>query len=167
MNELYCCVLGDFKNWEQYMGLSTDSWRASVGSDGVWTGAVGYLGTPLFFKENCIHRVSVSATGAHQVGETVCRGVQRGSAKSLVVVNETLYYKSRGDVCLSGRLPAGVSAALGGESYGHAAAGALGERYYISMRDAQGKGESFCLRHRQGAVDARGRSGGGRFCKGG
>ena len=144
VNELYCCALGDFKNWEQYMGLSTDSWRASVGSDGVWTGAVGYLGTPLFFKENCIHRVSVSATGAHQVGETVCRGVQRGSAKSLVVVNETLYYKSRGDVCAyQGGFPQGVSAALGGESYGHAAAGALGERYYISMRDAQGKASLF------------------------
>lgn len=115
-----------------------------VGSDGAWTGAVGYLGTPLFFKENCIHRVSVSATGAHQVGETVCRGVQRGSAKSLIVVNETLYYKSRGDVCAyQGGFPQGVSAALGGESYGHAAAGALGERYYISMRDAQGKASLF------------------------
>ncbi len=144
LNELYCCALGDFKNWEQYMGLSTDSWRASVGSDGVWTGAIGYLGTPLFFKENCIHRISVSATGAHQVGETVCRGVQRGSAKSLVVVNETLYYKSRGDVCAyQGGFPEGVSAALGGESYGSAAAGAIGERYYISMRDAQGKAKLF------------------------
>lgn len=144
INELYCCALGDFKNWEQYLGLSTDSWRASVGSDGVWTGAIGYLGTPLFFKENCIHRISVSATGAHQVGETVCRGVQRGSAKSLVIVNETLYYKSRGDVCAyQGGFPEGVSAALGGESYGSAAAGALGERYYISMRDARGKANLF------------------------
>ena len=38
INELYCCALGDFKNWSRYQGLSTDSWRASVGSDGVWTG---------------------------------------------------------------------------------------------------------------------------------
>ena len=40
LNEIYCCALGDFKNWRQYMGLSTDSWTASVGSDGPWTGAV-------------------------------------------------------------------------------------------------------------------------------
>lgn len=71
INELYCCALGDFKNWNQYLGLSTDSWRASVGSDGVWTGAVNYLGSPVFFKENCIHRISVSSSGAHQVGGTL------------------------------------------------------------------------------------------------
>lgn len=57
INELYACALGDFKNWNQFMGLSTDSWRASVGSDGVWTGAVNYLGTPIFFKENCLHEL--------------------------------------------------------------------------------------------------------------
>ena len=33
LNELYASALGDFKNWNQFMGLSTDSWRASAGSD--------------------------------------------------------------------------------------------------------------------------------------
>lgn len=146
LNELYCCALGDFKNWEQYMGLSTDSWRASVGSDGVFTGAVSYLGTPLFFKENCIHRVSVSSIGAHEVGETVCRGVQRGSHKSLVVVNETLYYKSPGDVCAyQGSFPESVSAALGTERYSAAVAGAIGRRYYISMLNSSGESNLFVL----------------------
>lgn len=146
LNELYCCALGDFKNWEQYLGLSTDSWRASVGSDGVFTGAVSYLGTPLFFKENCIHRVSISATGAHQVGETVCRGVQRGSSKSLVVVNETLFYKSAGDVCAyQGSFPERVSAALGDVQYTDAVAGAVGQRYYISMLDEDKNSHLFVL----------------------
>ena len=44
VNEIYCCALGDFKNWEQYLKLSTDSWSASVGTDGEWTGAVTHLG---------------------------------------------------------------------------------------------------------------------------
>lgn len=146
LNELYCCALGDFKNWEQYLGLSTDSWRASVGSDGVFTGAVSYLGTPLFFKENCIHRVSISSTGAHQVGETVCRGVQRGSEKSVVVVDETLYYKSASDVCAyQGSFPERVSAALGDVQYRDAVAGAIGQRYYISMRDEEGNSHLFVL----------------------
>ena len=139
VNELCCSALGDFRNWEQYMGLSTDSWRASVGSDGPWTGAVNYLGYPMFFKENRIHRVSVSAVGAHQVTETVCRGVQAGCSKSLQVVNETLLYKSRADVCAyQGSFPEGVSKALGDEAYSEASAGYSGDRYYISMKAADG-----------------------------
>lgn len=146
INELYCCALGDFKNWNQYLGLSTDSWRASVGSDGVWTGAVNYLGSPVFFKENCIHRISVSSSGAHQVGETVCRGVQKGSERSLAVVNETLYYKSADDICAyQGGFPERVSAALGDARYTDAAAGCIGPLYYISMDGADGESALFVL----------------------
>lgn len=151
LNEIYCCALGDFKNWRQYMGLSTDSWTASVGSDGPWTGAVNYLGCPMFFKENRIHRVTVSASGAHAIGETVCRGVQAGSAASLQVVNETLFYKSRSDVCVyQGGFPQSISEALGGGLYAEAAAGAVGERYYLSMRGEDGKWSLFVYDIRHG-----------------
>ena len=144
LNEIYCCALGDFKNWRQYTGVSTDSWTASVGSDGPWTGAVNFQGYPMFFKENRIHRVTVSSVGAHQVTETVCRGVQEGCAGSLQVVNETLIYKSRADICAyQGSFPESISDALGDERYYDAAAGVLGERYYISMRDAEGKWNLF------------------------
>lgn len=144
LNEIYCCALGDFKNWRQYMGLSTDSWTASVGSDGQWTGAVNYLGYPTFFKENRVHRVSVSSSGAHQIDETVCRGVQKGSHKSLQVVNETLYYKSRTDICAwQGGFPEGVSYALGNEKYYEAAAGSFGEKYYVSMKNGSGQWSLF------------------------
>ena len=136
INEIYCSALGDFKNWRQYQGLATDSWAATVGSDGQWTGAVNYLGHPIFFKENRIHRVTVSSVGAHQVDELVCRGVQKGSSKSLVVVNETLYYKAPDGVCAwQGGFPSGVSAAFGNEQYRSAVAGAIGSKYYISMLD--------------------------------
>ena len=151
LNEIYCCALGDFKNWHQYMGLSTDSWTASVGSDGAWTGAVNYLGYPTFFKENRIHRVSVSSYGAHQISETVCRGVQRGSEKSLAVVNETLFYKSRADVCAyQGGFPVSVSEALGDEQYSDAAAGAVGDRYYIAMSNPDGLRQVFVYDIRRG-----------------
>ena len=126
VNELYCCVLGDFKNWGCYMGLSTDSWAASVGSDGAWTGAVNYLGYPTFFKETALHRVAVSTTGAHQITETLCRGVQKGSWRSLCVVNEVLYYKGRTEVCAyDGSVPVDVGAALGGVRYTDAVGGAF------------------------------------------
>ncbi len=144
LNEIYCCALGDFKNWRQYMGLSTDSWTASVGSDGPWTGAVNYLGYPTFFKEDRIHRVSISTSGAHSISETACRGVQKGSEKSLAVVNEILLYKSRSDVCAyQGGFPAKVSEALGDGLYSDAAAGTVRDRYYISMKDSDGKAQLF------------------------
>ena len=144
LNEIYCCALGDFKNWRQYMGLSTDSWTASVGSDGPWTGAVNFQGYPMFFKENRIHRVTVSASGGHQITETVCRGVQEGCAGSLQVVNETLLYKSRADICAyQGSFPESISDALGDERYYDASAGVLGERYYISMKNAAGEWSLF------------------------
>lgn len=144
INELYACALGDFRNWEQFMGLSTDSWRSSVGSDGPWTGAAAYLGAPLFFKEDRIHRVGISAIGAHSVTEMPGRGVQRGSHKSLCVVGDTLYYKSPTEVCAyQGGFGQGVSAALGDKRYHSAAAGSIGELYYISMCSADGGRELF------------------------
>lgn len=137
VNELYCCALGDFKNWSQYLGLSTDSWRASVGTDGQWTGAVTHLGYPVFFKENCLHKIYISSSGAHQVIDTACRGVQKGSHRSLVVVNEHLYYKGRSDVCVyDGSLPVSVSDQLGDERYYNAVAGSVRNKYFISMQDA-------------------------------
>lgn len=136
INELYCSALGDFKNWRVYQGLSTDSWAASVGSDGQWTGAVNYLGRPVFFKENRIHVITISTSGAHRVDETICRGVQKGSHKSLKVVGETLYYKSRSDVCAwQGGFPSGVSGQLGDMRYYNAVAGTFGSKYYLSMMD--------------------------------
>lgn len=63
VNEIYCCKLGDFKNWECYQGVSTDSWRASCGTDGKWTGAATLADSPIFFKEDCFHRVYPSAAG--------------------------------------------------------------------------------------------------------
>ena len=151
VNEIYCSALGDFKNWRQYLGLSTDSWAGSVGSDGQWTGAVTYLGHPTFFKENRIHMVTVSAQGAHSLDETVCRGVQKGSHKSLQVVGETLYYKGRSGVfAWQGGFPECVSDALGEELYYDAAAGAFGERYYISMRDAAGEWQFFVYSIKKG-----------------
>ena len=146
INEVYCCALGDFRNWEQYLGVSTDSWRASRGSDGPWTGCINYLGSPTFFKENVIHPVSVSSVGAHQIGDLPARGVQQGSHRSLAVVNETLYYKSRtGVMAYQGGIPMDVAQALGEENYYDAVAGVFGQRYYISMRDGRNVWHLFCF----------------------
>lgn len=139
VNEIYACKLGDFKNWNCFQGLSTDSYAASRGSDGVFTGAITLQGCPLFFKEDCIEKVYPADSGAHQIVTTECRGVQRGCHRSLVIVDETVYYKSRVDVCAyGGSLPISVSEALGQERYSNARAGAEGSLYYISMQGEDG-----------------------------
>lgn len=139
VNEIYASKLGDFRNWNCFVGLSTDSYAASCGTDGPFTGAITHLGYPLFFKENCVHKVYGNYPANYQIQTTACRGVQKGCGNSLAIVNETLYYKSGSGVCAyDGSLPAEVSAALGDTVYSGAVAGAHGNKYYISMRDTEG-----------------------------
>lgn len=161
VNEIYACKLGDPKNWRAYAGLSTDSYAVSVGSDGKFTGAATHLGYPLFFKENCIHKIYGSLPESYQVNTTMCRGVQDGAWRSLAIVNEVLYYQSRTDICAyDGSLPAGVSDELGGVKYTLGAAGSDGAVYYISMRDAAGGWHMFtydtdkAMWHREDGVHA-------------
>lgn len=146
VNEIYASKLGDFKNWNCFMGLSTDSWVGGVGTDGQFTGAITHLGYPVFFKEGHLHKVYISAEGAHQIIDTACRGVQKGSARSLAIVNEILFYKSVSGVCsFDGSLPVEVSAALGAEKYCNAVGGSFGNKYYISMDDMSGKHHLFAF----------------------
>lgn len=137
VNEIYACKLGDFKNWNCFMGISSDSYAATVGTDGQFTGAITHLGYPLFFKENYVHKVYGNYPANYQIQTTACRGVQRGCSRSLSIVNEVLYYKARSGICsYDGSLPVEMSSALGEMAYHNAVAGTLGNKYYISMSDA-------------------------------
>lgn len=140
VNEIYSSKLGDFKNWNCFMGLSTDSYTASCGTDGQFTGAITHLGYPLFFKENCVHKVFGNYPANFQIQTTACRGVQKGCSKSLAIVNEILYYKSRNSVCAyDGSLPVEMSSVLGETAYSDAVACSHGNKYYISMKDTLGE----------------------------
>lgn len=140
VNEIYASKLGDFRNWNCFEGISTDSYAVSVGTDGQFTGAITHLGYPLFFKENCIHKIYGNYPANFQIQTIPCRGVQKGCSKSLAIVNETLYYKSRNAICAyDGSLPVEISSALGDVNYSEAVAGALGNKYYISMLDEGGE----------------------------
>lgn len=144
VNEIYASKLGDFRNWRCYMGLATDSYTASCGTDGQFTGAITHLGYPLFFKENCVHKVYGNYPANFQIQTTACRGVQKGCDRSLAIVNETLLYKARNAVCAyDGSLPIEVSYVLGNEVYSYAVAGSHGNKYYISMMDDIGKPHLF------------------------
>lgn len=144
VNEIYACKLGDFRNWNCFMGLATDSYAASCGTDGQFTGAITHLGYPLFFKENCVHKVFGNYPANFQIQDTACRGVQKGCHGSLAIVNETLFYKARSGICaFDGSLPTEASYVLGNGSYSDAVGGAHGNKYYVSMKDSMGKWHLF------------------------
>jgi len=134
VNEIYACKLGDFKNWNSFMGTSTDSYVASCGTDGQFTGAITHLGYPCFFKENYLHKVYGNYPSNFQIQATALKGVQKGCDKSLAIVNGTLYYKSRLGVCsYDGSLPTEIDAELGEYIYDSAIGCAHDNKYYLSM----------------------------------
>lgn len=142
-NEIYASKLGDPTNFDVYMGISTDSYAASTGTDGPFTGAISYRGYLLFFKENCVHKI-YGQNPPYTIITSYIRGVQKDCHRSLVCLNETLYYKSPGGICAyEGGVPVCVSQNLGKEFYSHAVAGACGNRYYICMSDKNKKRHLF------------------------
>ncbi len=144
-HEIYACKLGDPKNWRCYMGLASDSYTATIGIEGKFTGATSHLGYVLFFKENAIIKVYKSdTTGAYGTVTTRCRGVQEGSERSLVTINEILYYKAVNSICCyDGSLPQNISMDLGNNLYFEARAGYCKEKYYVCMRDSNYNWKTF------------------------
>lgn len=151
LNEIYACALGDFKNWNRFQGLADDSYRASVGTDGPFTAAATHLGYPIFFKENCLHKVYISATGAHRIADTACYGVELGSHKSVANMGDRLYYKAPDSICVyEGSLPRSISQNLGDVKYSAAVGGAMGEKYFVSMEDEKAQRHLFVFDSRRG-----------------
>ncbi len=160
-NEIFASKLGDPTNFFAYMGISTDSYAATVGTDGDFTGAVSYRGYVLFFKENCVHKV-YGQNPPYTITTSYIRGVQKGSHKSICKLNETLYYKSPNGVCsFEGGIPVDISASLGKSYYTNAVAGGVGNKYYICMTDIKGNrqllvyDEEKALWHREGVFNVR------------
>ena len=137
-NTICCSYLGNPKIWYNFDRTASACWSVEVGSPGAFTAAFAYGGYPLFFKEDHIFRVSGSKSANYQVFDTETLGVERGSERSLAVVGQTLYYKTRaGFAAYSGGVPRLVDAALGTARREDAAAGTDGRKYYVSCRCGQ------------------------------
>ena len=142
VNEIYASKLGDFRNWNCFQGVSTDSYCVSLGNDGPFTGAVQHLGYPVFFREDCIHRLYGSTPATFRLQTTPCPGVQQGCSRSLARVGQMLYYKSPTGVCAyDGAVPVTVSQKLGVMPCIQASAGALGGKYYICFQEEENTGQ--------------------------
>lgn len=135
-HEVYASKLGDPCNWNCFEGISTDSYAATIGTEGDFTGAVTHLGYVIFLKEHMIHKVYGNKPSNIQINNYPARGVKPGCEKSLRIVNETLYYASCDGVCAyDGSMPYLISENIK-KSYSGAVGGAHGGKYYISMGNA-------------------------------
>ena len=147
-NVIYACKLGDPTNWFSYRGIAADSYAVTVGSDGPFTGAATCMGYALFFKENALHKLYGSKPSDFQLSSLRCRGVAKGAARSLCVINETLYYLSPdGVMAWDGSIPTKVSTALDParlRNVKSALGGALDGRYYLHL--VRGSGEAQTVR---------------------
>lgn len=138
-HEIYASKQGDAKNWYSYLGIASDSYASTIGTKGDFTGASTHMGYVTFFKEDVIQRVYGSKPANYQINDTYARGVEKGSERSVAMINETLFYKSMNDICcMSGGLPQGISKELGNAARKNAVGGTLGKKYYLSMQEEDG-----------------------------
>lgn len=138
-NTIYASRYGDPFNFHVFDGLSGDSYRIDVASEGAFTGCIPYSGHICFFKENTLHKLYGSKPSNFQIVTAQVPGVESGSEKSLCVLNETLYYKGVGGVyAYTGGVPELVSAAFGSRRFRNACAAADDSRYYLSMEGEDG-----------------------------
>nr|DAO82623.1 MAG TPA: stabilization protein [Caudoviricetes sp.] len=150
-HEIYCSKLGDPTNWNCFMGVAGDSYAATVGTAGDFTGASAYGSSVLFFKEGLIHKVYGSKPSNFQISTVHAPGVQKGSDQSLALVEEVLYYKGVGGVyAYDGNMPQRISEDLGSGMYQGAVGGRWDHRYVISMQELYGWWHMFVFDPRRG-----------------
>lgn len=85
-----------------------DSYTASIGEDGEWTGCIAYQGRPMFFKEHMIYTVLGSYPAQYQISKQETMGIRKGGGAC--VFNQVLYYSSYEGICrYTGSIPQVIS----------------------------------------------------------
>ena len=135
-HEIYSSKLGDPANWQSFEGISTDSYAVTVGSDGDFTGCVSHLGYVIFFKEDTIHKVFGNKPSNYQVStSSPVRGIAKGMERTACIVNETLIYAGRDDICsYDGAQPDSVGDALKNLEFVDGVASHYDGKYYASLQ---------------------------------
>lgn len=134
---IYASALGDPNNFYNYTG-DAGSWSVAVGSEGDFTGICSYGGGVLCWKERSLHKVLGDVPSNYQTGTYRFSGVRAGAHKSLVNVNETLFFLGvDGVYTYSGNKPALISKALGTDVLKEGVGGTDGRAYYLSAKNGE------------------------------
>lgn len=131
-NTIYASKLGDPSNWQYFQGTSMDSYYAQQGTDEVFTGIAEYSGHLIFFKPNSICRVYGTAPSNYQTTTAKAFGVEVGSGRSVLTINDTVFYKSEiGIMAYQGGIPFCISDKINWKMKNVVAA-TEGRKYYAS-----------------------------------
>lgn len=170
---IYASKLGDIFNWNVFDAVETDSWAVTPGAAGKFTGCISFRGFPIFFKENIIYKIYGSLPSEFQCMGSSTLGLKEGSAGSLAVAAETLFYLSgNGIMAYTGGIPQPVGEAFGTTKFRKATAGSDGLKYYACMEDMSGDAWLYVYDTQQGMwhkedalrAEAFARSGGTLYC---
>lgn len=139
---IYASALGEPMEFFDYSGVDTDSWTVAVGTEGDFTGLCAYGDAVLCWKERVLHKILGKLPSEFSMSTFRFSGVKAGAYKSLVNVNETLFYLSTDGVCAyGGNVPSIVSRALGADVLSAGVGGTDGRNYYLSAMNAVGAWE--------------------------
>jgi len=148
-NEIYSCKQGDPTNWQAYGdGISTDSYAATVGCEGEFTGMARQNDSVIFFKENWIIKLFGNKPSNYALTTYNVLGVERGSEKSVVWINGVLFYLSHMGVCQysPGSQPVVISKnVFGDRKYKNGVAGRHKNKYFLSAQNEEDEWELFVL----------------------
>lgn len=142
-NTIYASKLGDIFNWNVFDGLASDSWAVESGSAGNITGCISYRGYPVFLKEDHVYKMYGTLPSNFEMMGSASLGLMDGSADSMAIAGETLFYLGRGGIlAYTGGVPQSVSKDFGTLKFRNAVGGSDGLKYYVSMQD---EGDVFWL----------------------
>lgn len=127
---------GDPMVWD-YMesGSAAESYAVAVASPGNFTGCCAYSSSVLFFKADTLHKLLGDYPAEYMIYQYDIEGVKEGAYKSMVTINETLYYMGiHGVYRYNGSTPQLISANFGNTDFQDAIAGTDGDTYYLSVK---------------------------------
>lgn len=135
-HEIYASKLGDASIWQQFSGISTDSYAATVGSAGDFTGATVFNNVPMFFKENCIHKINGNTPSSFNISYDYFDGIKKGCSRSISRVgNYLVYYSKRGFVYYTGSQPEKIDDNLSDLIFKNVEAGTKENHYIAQVTD--------------------------------
>ena len=140
VNEIYASALGDPTEWDRTQGISTDSYTVSLGCPGAFTGAAVVGESVVFFKEDCLIRVTGDTPQDYAVQVLPARGVAAGHDKSCVTLNEKVFYLSdNGVTVFDGALPYLISPSFSTLGFTDTLAFGYNGKYYLAANDGSGR----------------------------
>ena len=135
---IWSSVQGDPTNFYTYKGVASDAGAIPVSSPGDFTGLITLGSQVLAFKENRLYKVLGSYPEEYRTYEYQIEGVAQGCHKSMVIINEALYYMSpHGVMVYQGQMPVPISTVLGPDGFDGAVAGTDGLRYFTTFKTGE------------------------------